>query len=235
MAHSASPAAADNRLIAARTEFANAFGDLARGKRNWQLVALWTLALLTISTIAYVHLAESARVVPYVVTVDRVGQVVSVNEAQALGAPDPRLVAAQLAAFLRAVRGVLPASAPQLEADVMRRAYAFVDQSSPAAGTLNAYFADPAHDPRILGGRVTRTVDVTSVLPVPNSPAWKLRWSETENPIQIGGTTRASAWEGYLTLRIRPATTADAVQDNPLGLYVTTIVWTQIAEPTPTP
>ena len=47
--------------------------------------------------------------------------------------------------------------------------------SSSAAGTLNAYFADPAHDPRILGVRVTRTVDVTSVRPVPpaNSAAWK--------------------------------------------------------------
>ena len=86
-------------------EPANAFGDLARGKRNWQLVALWTLALLTISVVAYVRLAESVRVVPYVVAVDRVGQVIAVEEARPLHALDPRLVAAQLATFLRAVRG----------------------------------------------------------------------------------------------------------------------------------
>jgi type IV secretion system protein VirB5 len=222
---------ADNRLIAARTEFANAFGDLARGKRNWQLVAAWTLALLTTLVVAYVRLAESVRVVPYVVAVDRIGQVIAVEEAHSGKTPEPRLVAAQLATFLRAVRGVLPATAPQLEADVMRRAYAFVDQSAPAAGTLNAYFADPVHDPRILGGRVARTVDVSSVLPVPNSSAWKLRWGETDVPIQPGGAAHTTSWEGYATVRIRPPTTADAVQDNPLGVFVTTIVWTQIVDP----
>jgi type IV secretory pathway TrbF-like protein len=226
----ASPVA-DNRLIAARTEFANAFGDLARGKRNWQLVAAWTLVLLTTLVVAYVHLAESARVIPYVVAVDRVGQVIAVEEARTGRTPESRLVAAQLATFLRAVRGVLPATPPQLEADVMRRAYAFVDQSAPAAGTLNAYFADAAHDPRILGGRIARTVDVSSVLPVPNSSAWKLRWSETDVPIQLGGATRTTSWEGYATVRIRAPTTADAIQDNPLGVFVTTIVWTQIVDP----
>jgi type IV secretory pathway TrbF-like protein len=231
----ASTVTADNRLIAARTEFANAFGDLARGKRNWQLVAVWTLALLTILIAGYVRLAESARVVPYVVAVDRIGQVVAVEEVRPLHTPEPRLVAAQLAAFLRAVRTVLPASAPQLGGDVMRRAYAFVDQSAPAATTLNAYFSDPTHDPRVLGERVTRTVDVSSMLPVPNSAAWKARWSETEYPIQIGGTARSTSWEGYLTVRIRPPITADAIQDNPLGVFVTTIVWTQITDPTAHP
>ena len=221
----------DNRLIAARTEFANAFGDLARGKRNWQLVAAWTLVLLTTLVIAYVHLAESARVVPYVVAVDRIGQVVAVEEARTPTSPEPRLIAAQLATFLRAVRGVLPAMPPQLEADLMRRAYAFVDQSAPAAGTLNSYFADATHDPRILGARIARTIDVSSVLPVPNSAAWKLRWSETDVPIQPGGVNHTTAWEGYVTVRIRAPTTADAVRDNPLGVFVTTIVWTQIVDP----
>jgi type IV secretion system protein TrbF len=222
---------ADNRLIAARTEFAHAFGDLARGKRNWQLVAVWVLVLLTIMIVAYARLAESARVVPYVVAVDRIGQVLSIEQAQPLHTPEPRLVAAQLAAFLRAVRSVLPASAPQLQADVMRRAYAFVDQSAPAARTLNAYFADPAHDPRVLGERVTRTVDVGSILPVPNSVAWKIRWSEADYPIQVGGAAKRTSWEGYLTIRVRPPETADAIQDNPLGVFVTTIVWTQITDP----
>jgi type IV secretory pathway TrbF-like protein len=69
------------------------------------------------------------------------------------------------------------------------------------------------------------------VLPVPNSSAWKLRWSETDVPIQLGGATRTTSWEGYATVRIRAPTTADAIQDNPLGVFVTTIVWTQIVDP----
>jgi type IV secretion system protein VirB5 len=224
-------AVADNRLIAARNEFANAFGDLARGKRNWQLVAVWTLVLLTILLVAFVQLARSARVVPYIVTVDRAGRVLTVEEARTMRTPERRLVAAQLAGFVRAVRGVLPATPPQLEADVMRRAYAFVDQASPAAGVLNAYFADPEHDPRVLGARLTRMVEVTAVLPVPNASAWQLQWQEIDTPLQASATARTTAWEGYATIRIRPPMTAEALEDNPLGLFVTTFVWTEITDP----
>ncbi len=73
------PAAPDSPFLAARTEFTNAFGDLARGKRNWQLMAFGLGGLLALVTVAYVRLAASARVVPYVVQVDRLGQVVAVG------------------------------------------------------------------------------------------------------------------------------------------------------------
>ena len=71
--------AVDPRLISARTEFANAFADLARGKQNWQLTAFWLLGLLTVIIVAYTRLAGSARVIPYVVEVDRLGQVAAVG------------------------------------------------------------------------------------------------------------------------------------------------------------
>ena len=100
-----------NHIIAARNEFANAFGDLARGKRNWQLMAFGLVGLLAIVTLAYVRLAASSRVVPYVVEVDRLGQVVAVGAADQMRAPDQRLIASQLAQFLRAIRTVLPSAA----------------------------------------------------------------------------------------------------------------------------
>ena len=220
----------DPQLLAARHEFANTFGDLARGKRNWQVAALWCLALLTMTVMAYIKLASSSRIVPYVVEVDRLGQVMSAREAAAMRAPEPRLVASQLASFIRAVRTVLPSSPPQLQADVMRRAYAYVDQGSSAALMLNDYFAQPLHDPRLLGQTMTREVEVTSTLPMPASPTWKLRWIEHESPIIAGMLTRVTAWEGYLTVRVQAPTTADGVQDNPLGVFVTSINWTQITD-----
>lgn len=112
----------------------------------------------------------------------------------------------------------------------MRRAYAFVDQGSPAASTLNTYFADPAHDPRVVGRTLTRQVQVTSTLPVPGTPTWKLRWSETDLPLQPGMPTRTRAWEGYVNVRLRAPTTVDAVQDNPLGVFITSINWTEITD-----
>jgi len=222
--------AADPRLLTARHEFANAFGNLARGKRNWQVVAFWSLGLLTVCVISYIRIASSARVVPYLVEVDKLGQVMTAKEADIMQAPEPRLIASQLAGFVRAVRTVLPASPPRVQADMMRRAYMFVDQGSSAAVMLNTYFADPSHDPRVLGQTITRQVEIASTLPVPASPTWKIRWTETEYPLIAGMLTRVTAWEGYVTVRLQAPTTADGVQDNPLGVFITSINWTQVTD-----
>src|SRR5207253_2006886 len=140
-AESAPPAQADgNPFLAARTEFMNAFGDLAKGKRNWQLTAYGLMGLLALVTLADLRLAASSRVVPYVVQ-----------------------------------------------------------------------------------------VDLASVLRVPNSDVWRLQWTETERSTQAGGLTRTVAWESYLTVQLIPPTTPESLQDNPLGLSITSVSWTQVA------
>lgn len=220
-----------NHIVRARTEFANAFGDLARGKRNWQLMAFGLTGLLTVVTLAYVRLAASSRVVPYVIEVDKVGQVAAVGVAERMQAPHQRLVASQIAQFLRSIRTVLPSAASAAQAEMVRRGYAFV--APEAASFLNDYFASPANDPRVLGARLTRQVDVTGVLRVPNSDVWRVQWTETERSTLPGGPVRTTAWEGYVTIRLAPPTNAETIQDNPLGLYVTSVNWTQVGETTP--
>ena len=216
----------NNPFLAARHEFMNAFGDLATGKRNWQLTAYGLLGLLALVALADLRLAASSRVVPYIVQVDRLGQVVTVGPAEGLQQPDQRLVASELARFIRAIRTVLPAAAAAGQAEMLRRGYAFVAPES--AASLNDYFANPVNDPRLLGLRLTRQVDVTGILRVPHSDVWRLQWTETERSTQPGGLTRTLAWEGYVTVRLVPPRTVDAVQDNPLGLAVTSVNWTQV-------
>src|SRR2546427_3589068 len=187
---SAPPAHPDgNPFLAARHEFMNAFGELARGKRNWQLIAYALASLLALVTLADLRLAASSRVVPYVVQVYPLGQVVTVGPAEDLQRPDQRLLASELAGFLRAIRTVLPAAAAAGQAEMLRRGYAFV---APEAATfLNDYFANPVNDPRLLGLRLTRQVDVTGVLRVPNSNVWRLQWAENERSTQPGRLTPA--------------------------------------------
>ncbi|HVH09162.1 MAG TPA: type IV secretion system protein [Gemmatimonadales bacterium] len=217
-----------NPFLAARHEFMNAFADLARGKQNWQLIAYALVGVLTLLAIANLALARSARVVPYIVQVDRIGRLVTVGPASTLEHPDDRLVATELARFVRAIRTVLPAAAAAAQAESFERGYAFL--APEAAAFLNDYFASPAHDPRVLGLRLARQVDVTGVLRVPNSDVWRLEWTETERPTEQIGATRTLAWEGYATVRLVPPRTPEAVQDNPLGLSIRSLSWTRVGE-----
>jgi type IV secretion system protein VirB5 len=225
----------------ARREFASAFGDLARGKRNWQIVAFALAGVVALEALAMIGLAKAARVVPYVVRVDQLGRVDAVGPASPMRDPDAALVASQLADFIRSVRTVLPPAAVSAQAALLHHGYAFVTPE--AASFLNSYLSDPAHDPRVLGTRLTREVDVTSALRVPDAAAsrgksdaraqtWRLQWTETDRPTQLGDSTATSAWEGYVTVQVIPPTSAETVQENPLGLFITSIAWTKVARQT---
>ena len=229
----------ENRLVAnARREFASAFGDLAKGKRNWQIVAFTLAAVVTVQAITTYRLASAAHAVPYLVQVDRLGNLAAAGKAEPLTDPNGRLVASQLADFIRAVRTVLPTAAMTAQADLLRRGYAFA--TPPAAGFLNSYFADPTHDPRLLGQRITRDVQLSSILRVPEpsqsktgrgdrSQTWRVQWVETDRSLDIADSTVLATWEGYVTLQVVPPRTADAIEDNPLGLRITSIAWTRVA------
>ena len=226
-----------NDIVAnARREFVTAFGDLARGKRNWQIVAYVLGAILVLQALSILRLAASAHAIPYVVQADRLGSLAAVGPAEPIRHPDARLVASQLADFVRSVRSVLPNIAATAQADLLRRGYTLATPS--AAAFLNSYLGEPAHDPRLLGARLTRDVQVTSALRIPDpagrksaegSQTWRLQWVETDRPLDAGDSTQVAAWEGYVTLQIVPPRTAEVIQVNPLGLRITSITWTRVA------
>jgi type IV secretion system protein TrbF len=229
----------------ARREFTSAFGDLAKGKRNWQVISFVLSTVLALQGFAMVRLASSAHAIPYLVQVDRFGTVASVGAAEPMRDPDAPLVASQLADFIRSVRTILPSIASSAQADVLRRAYAFTAPQT--AAFLNSYFGDASRDPRLLGQRLTRDVQITGALRLPDGDAtrktavsrsqtWRLQWIETDRPTVPGDSARVAAWEGYVTLQIIPPRTADVIQVNPLGLRITSITWTRVAgRPLPGP
>jgi len=210
-------------VLSGRREYETVYASLAKGRRNWQVVAFALIGILGVVSVGFVRIVATSRVTPYVVEVDRFGRARAFGPVEPLKHTDTRVIIAQLAAFVRDVRSVMPSAAA--ESEVLARAYAFVDQG--AAAFLNAYFGDVRNDPRVIGRTATRVVEVTSVLPVPKSASWKVQWVETEYPI-VGGTPVASAWEGYFGVRIVPPQTEDAIEINPLGVYVTSVTWTRI-------
>ena len=214
------------QVLAGRREYEHVYANLAKGKRNWQIVAFALTAILGVLSVGFARLALTSRVTPYVIEVDQFGRARAFGALEPLRRTDTRVVIAELAAFVRDVRSVMPS--PAGEREVLTRAYGFVDQG--AASFLNTYFADSANDPRAVARRATRIAEVTSVLPVPKSSTWKVQWVETEYPAN-GGSPARTAWEGYFGVRIVPPQTEDAIELNPLGVYVTSINWTRTSGP----
>lgn len=216
----------DNPYTTARSSFESLFRNQAKEKHAWRIASLAELIIIGVLVIAYVQLASGSRVVPYVVEVDHLGQVGAIGPAAEPETADPRVVARELSALIRNLRSITPDAGLQLR--MIEDAYAFLDAS--AAQFLNEYFADPENNPRVLGQNVTRTVEVMSVLPIPDSDSWKVQWTESEHR-RSGGVARSRTWEAYLTVKQVPPKTVEAIRANPLGIYVTGINWTPIHTP----
>ena len=220
-------------VLRGRYEFARQFSDLAKGKRNWQLVAFGSLALLALSVVGLVTLALQSRVVPYVVEVDGLGRAEAIAPAEAVPTAHDRVVTAALSSFVSNIRTAYPD--PVAQRDAVYRAYAHV--AGDARGYLESHFSDPANDPRQQGRGYRRAVEVTNVLPVPGAveggpTTYRVQWYEREESPREG--TRERAWEGYLSVEVHPPTSTEAVERNPLGVYVTDLSWSPLA-PTATP
>jgi len=216
---------AGNPILAGRSAFAGAFGDLAKGKRNWQLAAFGLLGLFAIVLVAFVRLASESRITPYVVEVDKLGRAVAFGPAERTAQTDPRIVAATLALFIRNVRAV--SSDGVVQRELLYRAYA--NTAGKARQVLDGWFSLPEHDPRLLGQRFTRSIEVDAILPVPGSAVWRVQWTEREQPVFVG-SIHESAWEGYLTVKVHRPRTVSVIEDNPLGIYVTDLTWTEVTK-----
>lgn len=215
-------------VVRGRYEFARQFSDLSRGKRNWQLVAFGSLALLGLAVAGLVTIATQSRVVPYVVEVDRTGRAEAITPADAVPAVADRVVTAAVAGFVANIRTAYPD--PVAQRDAVYRAYAYV--AGDARAYLESYFSDPDNDPRRQGQGYRRAVEITNVLPVPGAveggpTTYRVQWNEREESPQ--GGARERAWEGYLAVTVRPPTSTEAVERNPLGVYVTDLSWSPLA------
>jgi type IV secretion system protein VirB5 len=210
-----------------RRAFEGTYSDLAKGKRNWQLATFACLALLLFETATLCRLALTSRITPYVVEVDRLGRAVAFGPAEPIRKTDHRIIVAELSRFVANLRTVYPD--PTAQRDALLRAYQYV--TADARAFLDSYYADPAHDPRLLAQTTTRSADVESVLQVPGSNTWKVLWTETTTPRL--GTPTTTAWEAYLHLHLQAPSQADRIQANPLGVWVQSITWSQIASSAP--
>jgi len=207
-----------------RKEFHSVFSDLARGKRNWQLIAFGLLAICAYLAVAYQQLASESRITPYVVEVDALGRAASFGPAEKIDKLDSRIVVATLSSLVRDLRTVYADS--QAQKALLYRAYAHVSGS--ARTTLDTHFGRAENDPRLLSQRFLRRVESVDVLQLPGSSTWKVRWTEVEEPVALG-SARRSAWEAFFTVAIDPPSSPELVQQNPLGIYVTAANWTQIS------
>jgi type IV secretion system protein TrbF len=205
--------------LAARQEWLERYGDYIAQARNWRMVALLSLIVAGVALTSLVLLARQSRVVPYVVKVDRLGDAVAVERADAAAQPDEAIIKAQLARWLTAVRSVYVDAAAQRA--LIAEAYAMINRLGSAYGALNDYMR--AHDPFERAKTETVAVQVESVLPIAGA-SWRVEWRE-EVRSRDGGRVSSTQYQASVSMSFNPPTDEATLRLNPTGLYINSFHW----------
>lgn len=186
--------------------------------RNWRLIAFGCLSLALLMAGGLVWRSAQSIVTPYVVEVDRSGQVRAVGEAASTYRPDDAQIAYQLAQFITRVRSL------SVDPVVVRQNWldAYSYATDKGAGVLNDFAR--SNDPFARVGKESVTVQITSVVRA-SEPSFNVRW--TEQRFANGALAGTERWTAVVSIVLQPPRTEQKLRKNPLGIYVNGLSWSR--------
>ncbi len=186
--------------------------------KNWRLMAFGSLTLAFVTAGGLILYSARSTITPYVVEVDRTGQVLGVGPAVEAYHPQTAEIAYFLSRFIEDVRSV------PLDPVVLRQnwleAYDYVTPRG--AAMLNAYAR--ANNPFAHVGQRTVTVQVRSIVRVSGS-SFQAQW--TEQTFANGALVSTERWTGILTIVIHTPHDVVSLSKNPLGIYIDGLDWSR--------
>lgn len=186
--------------------------------KNWRLMAFGCLFLAMLMAGGLVWRSAQSIVTPFVVEVDRMGQVRAVGEAATPYRPNDAQIAYHLARFVTDVRSL------SIDPIVVRKNWleAYDYATDRGAATLNDYAR--SNDPFASVGQKTIAVEVTSVVRASDN-SFQVRW--IERSFVNGAPAGTERWTAVLTIVLQPPRTEERLRKNPLGIYVNGLSWSR--------
>ena len=186
--------------------------------RNWRLIAFGNLILAAGLAGALVWRATRGTIVPWVVQVDKLGELQVVAPASTDYRPTDAQIAWYLAQFIEQVRSV--GVDPIILRQNWLKAYDFVTDRGALA--LNDYAR--TNDPFAKIGKGQVAVDVSSVIRA-SPDSFRIAW--VERRYENDALAATERWTAIVTVAIATPHDADRLRKNPLGVFVHAINWSK--------
>ena len=209
---------AESRYMAARQVWDTRIGSAVVQAKNWRLAFFTTLVLCAGMAGGWFWQSARGTVVPWVVQVDKLGNVQAVGPAIADFQPTDPIIARDLASFIKDVRSI------STDSSVVRQdwldAYKYLTDKGKLA--LNDYAQH--NDPFSKIGKEQVAVEVTSVIRASDS-SFRVEWIERR--YVDGALATTERWSAILTIIVQPPHDKTNLNLNPLGIYIDAIIWSK--------
>jgi type IV secretory pathway TrbF-like protein len=186
--------------------------------KNWRLMAFGALVLAAAMAAGLIWESQRSSLIPYVIEVDRAGEVRSVGPAVETYRPSDAQIAYHLARFIRNVRSI------PLDPVVLRENWleAYNYTTDRAAQTLNDYARANNPFARAPGNSVA--IEVVSIVRASEN-SFQVRWIERN--YANGSAGAIEHWTALLSIVIEPPHDVARLRENPLGIYVDALDWSR--------
>ncbi|KHK52078.1 conjugal transfer protein TrbF [Ralstonia sp. A12] len=186
--------------------------------KNWRLMAFGCLLLASVMAGGLIWRSTQSSVTPYVVEVEKTGQVRAVGEASTPYQPTDAQLAYHLAHFVTLVRSL------SIDPVIVRQNWldAYEYTTDRGAAVLNEYAR--ANDPFARVGKESVTVQITSVVRASDA-SFNVRW--TEQRFNNGAPGDTQRWNAVISTVLQPPRTEARLRKNPLGIYVNGLSWSR--------
>lgn len=208
-----------NPYLAAKNEWYCMYGDIIKGKYNWQVAAWLSLIVNIILVIGFMISASQSHYIPYAVKIDKLGNSSFGGYLTKSDSLNPSVVNAFIRRYIVELKSIV--ADPIVQKQQIKYVYA-VSRGS-AKNRLNEFYQ--SHNPFETARDKTIEIQVNSVLQ--NSDhSWQVNWTEIQRSL-TGKEMLSSAWESNIHVKHQTINSddADTLNINPFGLFIDHISW----------
>ena len=165
-----------NPFLDTRRAWNGVWEESLANARRWRLIALFEAGLLALALFGLIHLGSQPKAIPYVVEVNKLGEVAYAGRLEPARA-DNNVIKASIASFVSDLRMVTPDAG--LQAEAVNRVYAYISKGDPALGRVNSFYgATKEASPYVRAQDEIVSIAIDDVLPTSQN-TWQVDWTET--------------------------------------------------------
>lgn len=204
--------------LAGRLEWNDRYGTMARSIRHWQW-AFFAMALVTVGLmIPIIYVNTQTKIQPVVVETCQ-GNPLKIMPITTNLPGEEQLLRFAITQFIINARTIIADTDAQKS--LLNKVYAFSADNT--ISFLHGYYQ--THNPFELSSQYTTHIQIIHAMPI-SAHTWQVTWDET----QIGNAIishEASRYVATVTYRLG-AVNPKFMNDNPFGIYLTALSWSQI-------
>lgn len=209
-----------NPYVDGKREWMERYGSYIQEKKMWQGVAFTSIAVTAISVLGAISLAKKSEFVPYVVEIDKLGQIKNISQPNGNFKPETKHIQGVLVAWLEHTRAVWTDSNATRKS--IEKSFAHISKGDPSFIYLSQF--SKTNWKRATEESVAIEI-IGEPLPI-TSKTWQIEWKETVKS-RSGEMLREEIWRGNFECYFATPTTQKLILNNPLGVQIRTISWSK--------